>query len=353
MSWRVARALDKLLAQINAYAPNRSKISDGSIGDTAHSSRVSDHNPDSRGVVHARDFTHSPATGFDAHAFVRRLAKAGDRRIKYLISNRQISNPSIGGGRWRPYSGINPHTHHAHVSCVYGALEDNTAAWPGLSGTSNAGGTSTGGSSSTGKGKNMITKKTSTGGKKTVSVSHAGYKQLNRGDGDYTILTVGSGVIDIDSTFRIRNLPKGGEVQIRYIMIEYHNWKKSTTILRNGSRGSEVGKLQRFLGIKDDEIFGDGTEKKVRALQSKKGIKVDGDVGPGTRAVLPTNRRITTYSAQVQEIIGTGGDTFGTTHLRAWPGTKSGQSRRIRIEAQTFTPGVTVVNQEHRAIVMA
>lgn len=131
MSWRVARALDKLLAQINAYAPRRSKISDGSIGDTAHSSRVSDHNPDSRGVVHARDFTHSPATGFDAHAFARRLAKAGDRRIKYLISNRQIWNPSIAK-RWRPYSGINPHTHHAHVSCVYGSLEDNTANWPGL-----------------------------------------------------------------------------------------------------------------------------------------------------------------------------------------------------------------------------
>lgn len=131
MAWRVAKSLDKLLAQINAYAPNRSKISDGSIGDTAHSARVSDHNPDSRGVVHARDFTHSPATGFDAHAFVRRLATAGDRRIKYLISNRQIWNPSIAK-RWRPYSGINGHTQHAHVSCVYGSLEDNTANWPGL-----------------------------------------------------------------------------------------------------------------------------------------------------------------------------------------------------------------------------
>lgn len=131
MAWRVARSLDKLLAQINAYAPNRSKISDGSIGDANHSSRVSDHNPDGRGIVHARDFTHSPTRGFDAHAFVRRLANK-DRRIKYLISNRQISNPSISAGRWRPYSGINPHTQHAHVSVVYSSLEDNTATWPGL-----------------------------------------------------------------------------------------------------------------------------------------------------------------------------------------------------------------------------
>lgn len=137
MAWRVARSLDKLLAQINAYARNRSKISDGSIGDANHSSRVSDHNPDPRGIVHARDFTHSPSRGFDAHAFVRRLGKAGDRRIKYLISNRQISNPSIGAGRWRPYSGINAHTQHAHVSVVYSSLEDNTANWPGLGTSAN------------------------------------------------------------------------------------------------------------------------------------------------------------------------------------------------------------------------
>lgn len=133
-SWRVARSLDKLLAQINAYAPRRSKRSDGSIGDAAHSARKSDHNPDSRGIVHARDFTHDPRGGFDAHAYMRRLAKAGDRRIKYLISNRQIFNPSLAR-RWRPYAGANPHTAHAHVSCVYSRLEDDTSAWPGLGGT--------------------------------------------------------------------------------------------------------------------------------------------------------------------------------------------------------------------------
>ena len=44
MAWRVARSLDVLLGQLNALAPERSKASDGSIGDAAHASRSSDHN---------------------------------------------------------------------------------------------------------------------------------------------------------------------------------------------------------------------------------------------------------------------------------------------------------------------
>ena len=33
MTWRVARSLDVLLAQLNTRAPNRSKAADGSVGD--------------------------------------------------------------------------------------------------------------------------------------------------------------------------------------------------------------------------------------------------------------------------------------------------------------------------------
>lgn len=142
MAWRVARALDVLLAEINAMAPNRSKVSDGSIGDAAHSARFSDHNPNAAGVVCARDFTHDPAHGCDAPTiaeFIRERGKAGDRRVKYVISNARIASGEFSAadrvrGRraweWWPYSGINAHRHHVHVSVsAEKRYYDSTAPW--------------------------------------------------------------------------------------------------------------------------------------------------------------------------------------------------------------------------------
>lgn len=132
MTWRVAKSEDKLLAEINAFAPNRSKASDGSIGDAAHASRSSDHNPfikdkNGIGVVRARDFTHDPKGGFDSYIFADSLAKARDPRVSYIISNSRIWNATQG---WRPYHGSNPHDHHCHVSVSESAaLYDDTSDW--------------------------------------------------------------------------------------------------------------------------------------------------------------------------------------------------------------------------------
>jgi len=53
-------------------------------------------------------------------------------------------------------------------------------------------------------------------------------------------------------------------------------------LLKVGSRGSEVKRLQEFLGITADGIFGKGTERKVKDWQSKNNLVADGIVGPST-----------------------------------------------------------------------
>lgn len=136
MSWRVAKSLETLRSQINAAAPNRSKASDGTIGDAAHASRSSDHNPwvkdGSAGVVTALDITHDPARGVDAGALAESLLASRDPRIKYIISNRRIASGEDGPSPWvwRKYTGTNPHTLHVHVSVRSAKSHyDSTAPW--------------------------------------------------------------------------------------------------------------------------------------------------------------------------------------------------------------------------------
>lgn len=124
MAWRLAKSLGTLRAQVNAKWPSRSKNSDGAVGDEAHASRSSDHNPwiiDPDGgprVVSAIDITHDPDDGFDSYAFADMLLKNRDPRIKYVISNGRIGAGSEGPSpwSWRKYSGSNKHDHHVHIS---------------------------------------------------------------------------------------------------------------------------------------------------------------------------------------------------------------------------------------------
>lgn len=129
MAWRLAKSLTMLRAQADALAPKRSKISDGTIGDAAHSSRASDHNPNGKGVVCAIDITHDPRNGLDANALAETLRGSKDPRMKYIIWNRRIWNPSVSPA-WRPYKGANPHDKHVHVSVSASpALYDDTRPW--------------------------------------------------------------------------------------------------------------------------------------------------------------------------------------------------------------------------------
>jgi hypothetical protein len=127
---RLARSLATLRDQINARWPNRSKVSDGWIGDSAHAGRESDHNPNKDGVVTALDITHDPAHGPDTWALAEALRIGRDSRIKYVISNGCIVSSVISPWQWRPYTGPNKHAHHIHVSVLAdSARYDATTSW--------------------------------------------------------------------------------------------------------------------------------------------------------------------------------------------------------------------------------
>jgi len=131
MIWRLAKSLLKLREQVNELYPHRDKASDGSIGDLAHSQRKSDHNPNAHGVVTAIDIDKDLRANdpFAMSHLVLELQNSGDKRIKYIIWNGQITLPN-DITRWKKYTGINQHKHHCHISVSANPdLYDNDSAW--------------------------------------------------------------------------------------------------------------------------------------------------------------------------------------------------------------------------------
>lgn len=139
--WFVAPSLKTLFAEINAAWPNRDKSTDGTIGDAAHSSRDSQHNPNDDpndsvpdGAVTAADIDKD---GINVKKVLNKLI--GDDRVWYVIYDGVIWSRTYG---WtaRKYNGSNPHTSHIHVSLVQSrAAVNSTAGW-GLKPISTGGG---------------------------------------------------------------------------------------------------------------------------------------------------------------------------------------------------------------------
>lgn len=58
------------------------------------------------------------------------------------------------------------------------------------------------------------------------------------------------------------------------------------SILKRGLKGAPVKRLQKKLGIADDGDFGPGTEKALKEWQSANGLAADGIAGPDTFAAI-------------------------------------------------------------------
>jgi hypothetical protein len=106
--------------------PNRDRSSDGTIGDPAHQSTTSDHNPNSRGLVDAWDLDKD---GVDPWAVIRAFEKHPSAH--YWIFQRQIADRDSGWNRV-PYTGSNPHDKHVHFSIRQAAWAENDARPWGL-----------------------------------------------------------------------------------------------------------------------------------------------------------------------------------------------------------------------------
>ncbi len=60
--------------------------------------------------------------------------------------------------------------------------------------------------------------------------------------------------------------------------------------LKRGAHGPRVAKVQRWLGIASDGIFGPGTRRAVKRFQRGHGLTADGIVGPVTWSTLKSSR---------------------------------------------------------------
>ncbi len=126
--WKLAPSLVAYVNEADKAFPGRDHASDGSIGDQAHASRESDHNPRG-GWVHAVDLDEDLAPGLDLKAFAERLRRARDPRIAYVIYEGRAFYSWARNGRaawvWQPYRGPNAHLHHLHLSILRTAAARN------------------------------------------------------------------------------------------------------------------------------------------------------------------------------------------------------------------------------------
>lgn len=136
---KLARGAVTLRAQIDKRWPKRDRRSDGWIGDKAHQARVSDHNPDARGIVHALDIDADLLGPGKGRKAAQRLADQivayaasglpGADRIKYVVFNDRVASGTYATSRWVWRGKGYGHFDHIHVSFT-AAADTNAQKYP-------------------------------------------------------------------------------------------------------------------------------------------------------------------------------------------------------------------------------
>jgi hypothetical protein len=143
MYWVKVKWLDPLFAAFNHVWPARQRAQDGTIGDAAHMTGVSGHNPDDTPGVQAerQDADTTPevragdvdARGVDMERAVQAVlhGPAAERdRLIYIIFNHRIWRKA-NGWRQETYTRDDPHDTHAHFSGDP-AADENSAPWTSI-----------------------------------------------------------------------------------------------------------------------------------------------------------------------------------------------------------------------------
>lgn len=137
--------LQNLRRQLDEAFPNRDRTSDGGIGDAAHRTRPSGHNPDDtkgskptwdgdsdnlpewRAFDCDADFRTLGVTAFGVVNHIRRLPNLGTV-IRFIISNGKIYHAS-NGFKPEKYDGENQHTGHIHFEGERTNAADNNTTF--------------------------------------------------------------------------------------------------------------------------------------------------------------------------------------------------------------------------------
>ncbi len=304
VAWRNCTTSIVLIGQVNARWPGRDKASDGTIGDAAHATRNSDHNPwvivDGLGVVRARDIDKDGVDIGWMFEELRKLGAQGDPRLAgggYLIWNRRITTPDFT--KWVPYNGSNPHDKHGHVSFsrnragfdspgAYGFFGQPVGVAPPPAPPAAVGG--------------VVGDRFAKKGERGADVVFV-QQRLNvwgiscNVDADFGDKTE-EGVREFQ---RIHRLGIDGIVGPQtWAALERNPAppKQARPTLRRGSKGDAVGVVQERLAtrypsyrhehgvLKVDNDFGAKTEAWVKEFQGRVGLKPDGIVGEKTYKAL-------------------------------------------------------------------